>query len=254
MNSPFTLLITALFLPAILFSQAKDDMASVDYQQLPYRLHKYQDDSTFSILFNISTVFSTAKDIKINTWLTKYRYRSPQDIPTGVSIELAVVPFKSKMMFSLNAGIIVSRQDLITSNFTIGTYRCVLERKRFRILAGASLGKHGDRIVLNGQMPASFDSLAIQYHKVLSLRRTGLVIEPATRFYWYPIQTRKVQLGLFVNVAYDFSFNTRWHLGYYNQNGQLTSFKRIHTPTDVQTQKEFGWAFSDGLSFCFKFN
>ncbi len=254
MNSRFTLFMVLLLPPAILFSQSKNDTGSVYYQQLPYQPHKYQDDSTFSILFNISSVFITSHDSKIDNWLTKYGYRPPQNIPVGINIELAAIPFNSKMMFSLNGGTIVSRQDIITSNFTIGVYRRFFERKNFWVLAGAGLGKHGDRVVLNGQMPPSFDSIANQYNKELSLHRTGFLIEPAARFFWYPIQTRKIQFGLFANAAYDLSFNTRWDLGYYNQNGQFTSFKRIRKPTDVQTQREFGWAFSGGLSFCFKLN
>jgi hypothetical protein len=240
--------------PAILFSQTKNDTDAVHYEKPPYHTHQYQDDSTFSILLNTSTVIYTARDTRINNWLTKYGYRPPQRIPTGVNIELAAIPFNSKMMFGINGGTVVSRQDIISSNFTIGIYRRFVERRKFWILAGAGIGRHGDRVVLNGQVPPEFDSLANQYNKILSLHRTGFLIEPAARLFWYPIQTRKLQLGLFANTAYDFSFNTRWKLGYYNQNGQFTSFKRIRKPTDVQTEQEFGFAFSGGLSFCFKFN
>jgi hypothetical protein len=253
MGSCFRLVVAFLFFPAILFSQTKKDSV-FSYQELTPHLHKYQDDSTFSILFNVSNVFFTAKNQKIDKFLTRYGYNAPQNIPVGINIELAAIPFNSKMMYSLKAGTIVSKQDLITSDFTLGAYRRFFERKQFRIMAGAGLGKHGDRIVLNGNVPPNIDSLAHQYNRVLSFHRTGFLIEPAVRFFWYPVQTKKFQLGLFANAAYDFAFNTRWKLGYYNQNGQFTSFKKIKRPTNVQTEHELGWAFSDGISFCFKFD
>jgi hypothetical protein len=242
-----------LFFPAILFSQTKNDSLSYDPEQ-SYQLHKYQTDSTFSILFNISNVFFTAQDKKINNFLTKYGYTPPQNIPIGINLELAAVPFNSKMMFTLNGGTVVSRQSIVSANFTVGAYRRLFERKHIWLLAGAGLGTHGDRIPLSGEIPPSFDSLAHEYNRLLSLHHTGFLIEPATRFYWYPYQTKRLQLGLFGIVAYDFAFNSRWKLGYYNENGQFTSFKKIGKANGVPTQQEFGWAFSDGISFCFKFD
>ena len=253
MNCRSALLIIFLALPVILFSQTVDnEFSSSTKKSAPPRL--YQDDSTFSILFNASNVFYTAKDPKFNNFLNKYGYRAPQNVQVGINLELAAVPFSTKMMYSLSAGTIISRQDIVTSNFTLGAYRRLLEKKQFWLLAGLGLGKHGDRIALNGNAPPNIDSLSQQYNRILSLHRTGFLIEPAVRFFWYPIQTKKFQLGLFANAAYDFAFNTRWKLGYYNQNGQFTSFKKIGKPTNVQTEHELGWAFSDGISFCFKFD
>jgi hypothetical protein len=253
MNSCFSLSIALLLLPAILFSQVNIH-DSLYNQQSPNYQRKYADDSTFSILFNISAVFSTSKDPKINNFLTKYGYRAPQSVPVGINLELAAVPFNSKMMFSIQGRTIISKQDIVSSNFTIGAYRRFLERKHFWLLGGLGLGTHGDKIVLNGKMPPSFDSLANVYKRLLSLHRTGFLIEPAVRFFWYPVETKKIQIGLFAGAAYDLAFNTRWRLGYYKENGQFTSFKRIGKPTNVQTQKEFGWVFADGISFCFKFD
>ncbi len=254
MNSFFTFIAICLFLPAILFSQNSYKKDSVYIHHSDKRPHIYQDDSTFSILFNASNTFYTAKDLRINNFLTKYGYTPQQIIPVGINLEIAAIPFNTKMMYSLKAGTIISRQDIITSNFTLGAYRRIFETKKIWILAGAGLGKHGDRIALNGNVPPDIDSLAHQYEKILSLHRTGFLAEPAVRFFWYPIQTKKFQLGLFATAAYDFAFNTQWKLGYYNQNGQFTSFKRIRRPTNVQTEHELGWALSDGISFCFKFD
>lgn len=253
MNGRSSFLIIFLFSPAILFSQSVHT-DSVYSKKKSVHPQVYQDDSTFSILFNASNAFYTAKDPKFNNFLNKYGYRAPQNVTVGINLELAAVPFNTKMMYSLKAGTIISKQDIITSNFTLGAYRRLVETKQFWLLAGLGLGKHGDRIALNGNVPPNIDSLAKEYNRILSLHRTGFLVEPAVRFYWYPIQTKKFQLGLFGNVAYDFAFNTRWKLGYYNQNGNFTSFKKIGKPTNVQTEHELGWVFSDGISFCFKFD
>jgi len=249
MGNHFAMLTAVLLLPFVLFAQTNNDSY---HSSNPF--HKYQDDSTFSVMFNMSTVFTTAKDPKINNFLTKYGYRAPQNVPVGINLEIAAIPFNSKMMYSLQGGTIISKQDIVSAHFTLGAYRRFLERKHFWLLAGLGLGTHGDRVVLDGNMPQSFDSLAKVYNKLLSLHRTGFLVEPAVRFFWNPIQTKKIQIGLFAGTAYDFGFNTRWNLGYFKENGQFTSFKRIGKPTNVQTQKEFGWAFTDGISFCFKFD
>ncbi|MBS1918493.1 MAG: hypothetical protein JST87_19675 [Bacteroidetes bacterium] len=250
MGNHFAMLTALLLLSVLVFAQPNND----SLYRSSNSLHKYEDDSTFSVLFNISTVFTTAKDPKINNFLTKYGYHPPQNIPVGINLEIATIPFNSKMMYSLQGGTIISTQDIVSAHFTLGAYRRFVERKHFWFLAGLGLGTHGDRVVLDGNMPESFDSLAKAYNKLLSLHRTGFLVEPAARFFWNPIQTKKIQLGLFAGTAYDFGFNTKWKLGYFKENGQFTSFKRIRNTTNVQTQKEFGWAFTDGISFCFKFD
>ncbi|MDR3713154.1 MAG: hypothetical protein P4L51_10095 [Puia sp.] len=272
MTSRFRLLLAFWILPAALFSQVRQDTAALTrplaavnpkttYPAPPAQtahparlVHRYQEDSTFSILFNISTVFYTARDERIDNFLTKYGYIPQQKVPVGINLELAAIPFNSKMTYSLSASTIISRQDVISSIFKLAAYRRFFEREHFWISAGAGLGTHGSRIILNGRLPPSFDSLAHLYNKELALRRTGFVMEPAVRFFWYPLQTSRFQLGIFGNVAYDFSFNRGWKVGYYNQGGQFSTFKGISKNTNVQSHHEFGWAFSDGLSFCFKFD
>jgi hypothetical protein len=244
-----------VFLPATLFSQVKKDSSSANYPATRPFPRKYAEDSTFSLLANISTVFYTAKDPKIDNFLVKYKYKAPPNIPVGVNLELAAVPFESKMTFTLSASTIVSDQSIVTSEFKIGAFRRFFEREHFWISAGLALGTHGSRIILNDSLPPHFDSLANQYGRQLALRSTGFVVEPAVRFFWYPLQTRRFQLGIFANPAYDFSFNTRWKLGYYIDNGHSSTFKDISKNSDVQnSRQQFGWALGDGLSFCFKFD
>jgi hypothetical protein len=239
-------------LPSILFGQQRNDSSGL-YGLQANQFHRYQDDSTFSVLFNVSDVFFTARDAKINNFLVKYGYIPQQYTPVGINLELAAVPFNSKMMYVLNGGTIVSRQSIVTSNFTLGAYRRFFERKNIWLMGGLGIGTHGDRIALSGEIPPSFDSLQREYNRLLSLHHSGFLIEPAARFYWYPYQTNRFQIGLFAGVAYDFAFDSKWKLGYYNQDGSFTSFKRIGKTSSVPTQQQFGWAFSDGISFIFKF-
>ncbi len=255
MNSFRCLLLMFVYWPAIVFSQdssAQRHAFPREESHLP--LNKFPEDSTFAILFNISDQFYTANDPKINRFLSKYGYAKPQAIPVGINIELAAVPQNSKMLYSLNASTVVSKQDIAESYFIAGFFRKLIDKSSFWVLAGSGIGTHGSRIVLNGNLPPSFDSLANQYHRLLSLRRRGLLIEPALRLYWYPLQLHKLQLGIFAHAGYDFSFNTPWRLGYFSQNGQFTSFNRIRKSSNVQTVQEYGWVLSNGLSFCFKFD
>jgi hypothetical protein len=244
MNSRPWLLLFLLLMPAVLLSQEQRDKTSLGDAN--------RSTQTFSILFNVSTVFYTAKDEKIDNFLTRYGYKAPQGVPVGLNFELAAIPVNSRMMYSLQASTIISKQDIGSTIFKAAAYRRIWGEKHFWISAGLGVGSHGSRIFLNGKMPPAFDSLANQYHKELVLRRTGFMIEPAVRFFWYPIRTRRFELGLFGTVAYDLSFNSRWKLGYYNPSGQFSSFKSLSKKTGVQTHREFGWAFSDGLSCRFK--
>jgi hypothetical protein len=258
MNCRFRLLMVLLIFPAALFSQAKQDTGSVDHFKSAYPVHgvqpvhRYQVDSTFSILVNVSDVFYTANNSKIDNFLSKYGYRAPQEVPVGINFELAAIPFNSKMMYSLVASTIVSRQDISTTTFKAAAYRQIFERRYFWLSGGMGMGIRDSRIFLNGRIPPSFDSLANLYHRELVLKRSGFLVEPELRFFWYPLQCRKFQLGLFAGTAYYWSFNSRWKLGYYNPSGQFSSFKSLSKKTGVQTYKEYGLAFSDGLSFRFK--
>src|SRR5579862_4575112 len=201
--------------------------------------------SSYSLMFNVSTVFYTAEDTRINSFLTKYNYTKPQDVPVGLRFEIALMPSGGKMIYSINAGTVISNQDIVTADISLGAYRRLIETKHFWIVAGLSFGEHFDRIVLNGELPPSFDSLAKKYNTTLSLHRDGIIIEPATKFFWYPFKTKKTQLGLFTGVYYDFDFNSRWRVGYYPENSM--TFKNLRKPTNVATVHEFGWVFSSGL-------
>ncbi len=204
---------------------------------------------SYSLMFNVSTTFYTARDTRINSFLTKYNYTKPQDVPVGLRFEIALMPSGGKMVYSINAGTIISNQDIVTADMSLGVYRRLVETKNFWILAGVSVGEHLDRIVLNGELPPSFDSLSQKYNTTLSLHRDGIIIEPATKFFWYPFKTKKAQLGLFGGVYYDFDFNSHWRVGYYPENSM--TFKNLRKPTNVATVHEFGWVFSSGLSICF---
>ena len=224
----------AILAPVVLFSQTAIPEASGD--------------STYILMFNVSTVFYTAKDVRINNFLNKYGYAAPGNVPTGLRFELAGMPAGHKMMYSINAGTIISRQDIRSADISLGVYRRFFETRHSWLVAGVSLGEHFDRVVLNGRLPPTLDSLSLKYAP-LSLHRTGLIAEPALKYFWYPLKTRRYQLGLYSGVYYDFDFNSRWRVGYYPHGGN--SFKNLRKPTSVSTVQEFGWVFSTGISVCF---
>jgi hypothetical protein len=206
-------------------------------------------DSTYIVMFNVCSVFYTPKDLNINKFLSKYGYQPPQEVPIGLRFELAGMPAGGKMIYSLNAGTIVSQQSITSADVSLGVYRRIFQTRKFWIVTGASIGEHFDRILLNGKMPPLLDSLSEKYNTTLSLHRTGLVIEPALKFFWFPLKEKKFQLGLFGGTYYDFDFNSRWRVGYYPDN--VNSFKNLRKPSSVSTVQEFGWVFTTGISVCF---
>jgi hypothetical protein len=250
MNKGFFILVIIL-LPTILFSQNKVDTVSNYETRNGIQLDKHDDlaGHAFVFMFNASTTFYTTKDPRINNFLSKYGYTAPQNIPIGLRIEMAGMPFGGKMIYSLNAGTVISKQDISTADLLLGVYRRFFETKKVWILAGIALGEHFDRIVLTGNMPPSLDSLAKKYNTTLSLRRNGFITEPAIKIFWYPLITKKFQLGIYTGIYYDLDFNSRWRVGYDPHNDN--SFKNLRRPTDVSTEEEFGWVFSSGISICF---
>jgi hypothetical protein len=250
MNRGLSILVFVL-MPVILFSQKKVDTVSDNESTNGLELNKHDDlaDHAFVFMFNASTFFYTTKDLRINKFLSKYGYLQPQDIPMGLRFEMAGIPSGGKMIYSINAGTIVSKQDISTADLLLGVYRRFFETKRLWILAGIALGEHFDRIVLTGNMPPSLDSLAKKYNTTLSLRRNGFITEPAIKIFWYPLKTKKFQLGLYTGIYYDLDFNSRWRVGYDPHNNN--SFKNLRRPTNVSTEEEFGWVFSTGFSVCF---
>jgi len=250
MNKGLFILVIIL-LPAILFAQNKADTVPNHENRNGPELKKHDDlaGHAFVFMFNASAVFYTSTDPRINNFLNKYGYTAQQKIPVGLRIEMAGIPFGGKMIYSLNAGTIVSKQDISTADVLLGIYRRFFETKKLWILAGVALGEHFDRIVLTGNMPPSLDSLAKKYNTTLSLRRNGFITEPAIKIFWYPLISKKFQLGLYTGIYYDLDFNSRWRVGYDPHNDN--SFKNLRRPTNVSTEEEFGWVFSSGISICF---
>ncbi len=233
MNKWLFILVLVL-IPCVLSAQTRQDSTSA---------HSY------ALMFNISSVFYTAQDPRIDNFMDKYGYEKPQDIPMGLRFEIAGMPLGGKMIYSINAGTIISKQDIITADLSLGIYRRFLESKNFWLIGGIAVGEHFDRIVLNKMLPPLFDSLAKKYDATLSMHRDGVIVEPATKFFWYPIKNPKFQVGLFTGIYYDFDFNSRWRVGYYPEND--ATFKNLRKPTSVATVHEFSWVFSSGLSVSF---
>jgi hypothetical protein len=207
-------------------------------------------DSTFAVLFNSNLSFAGAHDGHINNWLTKYHYRPAPRHPLSLNFELAAIPFHSGTMYSLRASTIVSGQDLSSLNLLAGVHQTILKSSHFRLLAGLEAGYHIDIINLTKDMPPDYKSVAMQLRRQLSLHRTGFIVEPGARAFWYPVQTAKWQVGLFTDLGYDCYFNSRWKLGYYQQDGRFDGFKRIKKPADQTTVVVYGWAYGAGISIC----
>ena len=204
--------------------------------------------TSYIFMTNISTVFYTAHDQRIDKFLKKYGYAAPQNIPVGIRLELSAIPAGGKMMYSLAAGTIVSKQDISSADFSLGLYRRFIQIKNIWALGGLSLGEHFDRIALNGSLPPAFDSLYNTYQSTLTLHRIGFAVDPSVKTFWFPWQRKNLQIGIFVGTSYDMDFNGKWRLGYYPHAG--SGFKNLGKPTNVATYHEFGWAFSTGLSVC----
>jgi hypothetical protein len=247
MKTALTILLLVSIHP-VLFSQIKTDTAGIVPQAGSLKSPTLDPGSvhSFPFMFNLSTVFFTAEDLKMNKFLGKYGYIQPQKIPVGIRFEIAGMPAGGRMIYSLNAGTIVSRQDISSADISLGIYYRILQSKKWMIATGLAVGEHFDRVVLNGRLPLFLDSLSQAYHTTLSLHRTGLVIEPATKIFWYPFQTKKMRVGIFAVVNYDFDFNSRWRVGYYPHNSG--TFKNLRKSTQINTTQESGWVFSLGLS------
>jgi hypothetical protein len=201
------------------------------------------------LMLNLSSLFYDVSDLNIDRFLTKYKYTHPCSTPVGLRLELLGIPLGGRMIYGINAGTIVSRQDIATADISLAIFYRLLNKKHIWILSGLSVGEHFDRIVLTGLKPASLDSVAEIYKTNLSLHRNGLILEPSAKVFWFPLKTGKYQVGLFTGIYYDFDFNSHWRVGYYPHNGH--SFKNLKKPSTVGTSREFGWVFSMGLSFCF---
>ncbi len=223
-----------ILVPSIVFSQEK----IADHA-----------DSSYVVMFNLNSLFFGPVDMKINKFLSSYGYVQQASIPVGLRLDLAVMPIGHKMIYSINGGTIVSRQDIKTADLSLGVYRRFFQTKHVWLVGGLSVGGHFDRIVLNGRLPPSLDSLSKKYSTTLSLHRSGLIAEPAVKIFWFPLKTKKYQMGINAGVYCDLDFNSRWRVGYYPKSGHL--FKNLKRQTNVSTVREYGWILSTGVSICF---
>jgi hypothetical protein len=206
-------------------------------------------DSSFSLLVNTSISFTHANDLHINRWLAKYGYPTEPHVPASLNFELAAIPVSSRILYSLKVSTIISAKNLSSFNLLGGVYKAIIKKRSFMLFAGLGAGYHDDIITLNGDMPPDYKVLAAQYNKQLSLRREGLFVEPAARVFWFPLSYHNVQLGLVAGLAYDMDINSRWKLGYFDNNdGKYNHFKKIRKPADQQKVSEFGVAYNIGLN------
>jgi hypothetical protein len=208
-----------------------------------------QQDSSFSLLFNQGISFTHANDPHINRWLQKYGYPAEPHVPSSLNFEVAAIPASSNLLYSIKLSTITSGKNLSSFNVLGGLYMAIMHTKRFLLFAGTGAGYHDDILTLNGDMPADYKQLAVQYHFPLALRRTGLFLEPALRAFWFPVSFHNVQLGLFGGLGYDLDFNSRWRLGYYSDNhGKYGHFKKLKKPDDQQRVSEYGVSYNLGLT------
>jgi hypothetical protein len=203
----------------------------------------------FSLFVNSSIGFSHANDPHINRWLKKYGYPGEPHTPASINFELAAIPVSRQLMMSLKVSAITSGNNLVSFNILGGLYKSIFRKRGWLLLAGLGAGYHNDIIELNGNMPQEYRDLSILYNRQLSLRRTGLFLEPALRAFWYPLHLHSLQVGLFSSIGYDLDFNSRWRLGYFDNNsGRYNHFKKLRKPDDQQKVSERGIAFNAGLS------
>ncbi|HVW60449.1 MAG TPA: hypothetical protein VHC48_10450 [Puia sp.] len=207
-------------------------------------------DSTFSLFFNGGLSFTHANDPHINRWLAKYGYPTEPHVPSSLHFELSAMPVNSRQMYSARVSVINSGKDLTSFNLLIGMYSALIKDPKFLLLAGAGVGFHRDIIALNGNMPPEYKQLANSVNRPLGLRRGGLIVEPALRALWFPLNIHQLQLGLFAGAGIDMDFNSRWRLGYFdNSQGKASHFKRLTKPSDQQRVSEYGLAYNAGLTF-----
>ena len=209
-------------------------------------------DSAFSLLINSSISFTHANDPHLNRWMAKYGYPAEPHVPASLNLEVAAIPVASRLLYSLKLSTIVSGKNLSSFNLVGGLYDVILKKGNFLLLAGLGAGYHRDIISLNGNLPPDYRQLATQYNRQLSLRRAGLFLEPALRFFWFPLSYRGWQLGLFGGLGFDMDFNSQWRLGYYdNKHGAYNHFIKLKKPADQQRVTEYGLAYNAGLSLHF---
>ncbi len=206
-------------------------------------------DSSFSLLFNSGISFTHANDPHINRWLEKYGYPAEPHVPSSLNFEVAAIPAYSKLLYTLRLSTINSGRNLASFNILGGLYTALVKKQRLLVYLGMGVGYHNDIVTLNGNMPPDYKQLSTQYHTPLALRRTGLFLEPALRAFWFPVHYHNTQLGLYAGLGYDLDINSRWKLGYYDNNhGKYGHFRDLKKPDDQQRVSEYGLAYNAGIS------
>jgi hypothetical protein len=171
-------------------------------------------------------------------------------VPSSLNFEVAAIPASSKFLYSLRLSTINSGKNLASFNIFGGLYTALVKQRNLLVYLGMGVGYHDDIVTLNGNMPPDYKQLATQYRTPLALRRTGLFLEPALRAFWFPVRYHNTQLGLYAGLGYDLDFNSRWGLGYYDNNhGKYDHFRRLKRPDDQQRVSEYGIAYNAGVSF-----
>lgn len=206
-------------------------------------------DSTFSIMINAGIGFTHANDPHINKWLAKYGYPTEPRVPQSLHFELAAIPESSRMLYSVKLSTVISADNLTSFNILGGAYYGFIKHRNFMLFAGLEAGYHNDIIALDGNLPVDYQKLADSVKRQLSLNRDGLFLEPGLRAFWFPIALHNVQVGLFGDLGYAMDFNSKWKLGYYNNDhGRYNHFSKIQKPSDQQKVSEYGFSYNVGLS------
>jgi hypothetical protein len=206
-------------------------------------------DSSFSLIINCGISFTHANDPHINRWLQKYGYPAEPHVPSSFNMEIAAIPAASRFLYSIKLSTINSGRNLSSFNVLGGLYTALVKKNNFLLYLGAGAGYHDDIIRLNGDMPPDYKQLAVQVSSPLALRRTGLFVEPALRSFWYPVRLHNIQFGLYGGLGYDLDFNSRWKLGYYDNNhGKYGHFKKLKKPSDQMRVSEYGLSYNAGIS------
>lgn len=207
-------------------------------------------DSSFSLYFNSGLSFTHANDPHINRWLKTYGYPAEPNVPTSINVELAAMPAYSRMLYCVKVSTINSGGNFSSYNAMLGAYSAIVKHRSFLFFAGGMAGLHGDIIRLDGNVPAEYRAMAASHPEPLALRRRGIILEPGVRLFWYPVNIRAVQLGVYGGLGYDLDFNSRWRLGYYsNDHGKYGHFRELGKPKDQQRISEYGIYYSTGISF-----
>jgi len=208
-------------------------------------------DPGFPLFFNSGMSFTHARDPKINHWLEKYGYPPEPRVPTSYNFEIAAMAANSRLMYTVRVSTVNTLANLSSYSFCAGVYSAIVKRRSLKLLLGGAMGYHDDIIKLNGEVPAEYRQHPAPPQSELALRRSGLFLAPGARLFWYPVNIRNVQLGLFSTLGYDLDLNSRWRLGYYsNDHGQYDHFRKIEKPDDQSRVTEYGVSAGAGLSVC----